>query len=54
MSRAYIFRRLLIAIPSLLGISIIIYTILALPPGDPFGQLITNPNVPAAVIAHLR
>jgi peptide/nickel transport system permease protein len=54
MSRAYIFRRLLIAIPSLLGISIIIYTILALAPGDPFGQLITNPNVPAAVIAHLR
>ena len=54
MSRAYLLRRLLIAVPSLLGISAIIYTILALAPGDPFGQLITNPNVPAAVIAHLR
>jgi len=54
MSRAYLLRRILIAVPSLLGISAIIYTILALAPGDPFGQLITNPNVPAAVIAHLR
>jgi len=54
MSRAYLLRRLLIAVPSLLGISAIIYTILALAPGDPFGELITNPNVPAAVIAHLR
>ena len=54
MSRAYMLRRILIAVPSLLGISAIIYTILALAPGDPFGQLITNPNVPAAVIAHLR
>ncbi|MBW4035823.1 MAG: ABC transporter permease [Proteobacteria bacterium] len=41
-------------IPSLLGISVIIYTILALAPGDPFGQLLTNPNVPAAVVASLR
>jgi len=54
MSRAYLLRRLLIAVPSLLGISAIIYTILALAPGDPFGELITNPNVPPAVIAHLR
>lgn len=54
MSRAYLLRRLLMLIPSLLGISIIIYTILALAPGDPFGQLITNPNVPAAVVASLR
>jgi len=51
MSRAYLLRRLLIAVPSLLGISAIIYTILALAPGD---ELITNPNVPPAVIAHLR
>ena len=31
-----------------------LYTILALAPGDPFGDLITNPNVPAAVVARLR
>lgn len=54
MSRAYIVRRLLLAIPSLLGISVIIFTILALAPGDPFGELVTNPNVPPEVIAQLR
>ena len=54
MSRAYLLRRTLIAIPSLLGISIIIFSILAAAPGDPFGQLVTNPNVPPAVIAKLR
>jgi ABC-type dipeptide/oligopeptide/nickel transport system permease component len=32
----YLIRRLLIAIPSLLGISVILFTILALAPGDPF------------------
>lgn len=54
MSRAYLIRRLLIAIPGLLGISVILYTVLALAPGDPFGQLLTNPNVPPAVVASLR
>ena len=54
MSRAYILRRLMMTIPSLLGISAIIYAILALAPGDPFGQLLTNPNVPPAVVAQLR
>ncbi len=53
MSR-YLLRRLLIAVPSLLGISIILYTVLALAPGDPFGELATNPNVPAEVAAGLR
>jgi peptide/nickel transport system permease protein len=43
---AYILRRLLIAIPSLLGISLILFTVLALAPGDPFGELASNPNVP--------
>jgi peptide/nickel transport system permease protein len=54
MSRAYVLRRLAMAIPSLLGISIILYAILSLAPGDPFGELLTNPNVPAAVVARLR
>ena len=51
---AYLFRRLLIAIPSLLGISLILFTVLALAPGDPFGELATNPNVPPEVRAALR
>ena len=54
MSRAYIIRRLLLAIPSLLAISLVLFTILALAPGDPFGELMTNPNVPPAVAAALR
>jgi peptide/nickel transport system permease protein len=50
----YLLRRLLIAIPSLLGISVIIFTVLALAPGDPFGELATNPAVPPEVRAALR
>ncbi|MBW6398501.1 ABC transporter permease [Roseomonas sp. HJA6] len=50
----YLTRRLLIAIPSLLGISIILFTVLALAPGDPFEELATNPAIPPDVRAHLR
>ena len=50
----YLARRLLIAIPSLLGISIVLFTVLALAPGDPFGELATNPAVPPDVRAALR
>jgi peptide/nickel transport system permease protein len=50
----YLVRRLLIAIPSLIGISVVLFTVLALAPGDPFGDLASNPNVPPAVRAALR
>jgi len=50
----YFLRRLLIAIPSLLGISLVLFAVLALAPGDPFEELATNPNVPAEVRANLR
>ena len=50
----YVIRRLLVAIPSLLGISVVLFTVLALAPGDPFEELATNPNVPAEVRAALR
>src|SRR6201991_4753402 len=50
----YLVRRLLIAIPSLLGISVVLFTVLALAPGDPFGELATNPNVPPEVRLALR
>ncbi|MBV9824858.1 MAG: ABC transporter permease [Alphaproteobacteria bacterium] len=53
MSR-YIIRRLLIAVPSLFGISLVLFTILALAPGDPFQDLASNPNVPPEVAAALR
>jgi peptide/nickel transport system permease protein len=54
MSATHIIRRLLLAIPSLLGISLVLFCVLALAPGDPFGELMTNPNVPASVQAALR
>jgi peptide/nickel transport system permease protein len=50
----YLVRRLLIAILSLVGISVVLFTVLALAPGDPFGELATNPNIPASVRAALR
>jgi peptide/nickel transport system permease protein len=50
----YLLRRLLIAIPSILGISVILFTVLALAPGDPFEELATNPNVPPEVRTMLR
>ena len=50
----YLLRRLLIAVPSLLGISVVLFAVLALAPGDPFGELASNPNVPPEVAAALR
>lgn len=50
----YLLRRILIAIPSLLGISLVLFTVLALAPGDPFGELAQNPAVPPEVAASLR
>jgi peptide/nickel transport system permease protein len=53
MSR-YIFRRLLVAIPTLVAISLVIFTILALAPGDPLSDLAMNPAVPPEVQQRLR
>ena len=39
-------RRIVIAVPGMFGISLVLFTILALAPGDPFGELATNPTVP--------
>ncbi len=50
----YLVRRLLMYIPVLLGISIILFSILALAPGDPFGDLAANENIPPEVLLNLR
>jgi len=50
----YVLRRILIAIPVLIGISVVLFTVLALAPGDPFAELATNSNVPAEVAQRLR
>ena len=44
----------MIALPSLLGISMILFTVLALAPGDPFEDLASNPSVPPEVRMALR
>ena len=54
MSRQYVIRRILIAIPSIFGISVILFTVLALAPGDPFSELAANPAIPPEVAAALR
>ena len=50
----YLLKRLLMVVPSLLGISIVLFALLALAPGDPFGELASNPSVPPEVAAGLR
>jgi len=45
---------LLISVPVLVGISIVLFSILALAPGDPFGELALNPNIPPEVRFNLR
>jgi len=50
----YLLRRLLIMVPSILGISVVLFSVLALAPGDPFEELATNPNVPPEVRMALR
>lgn len=50
----YLIRRAVTASASLLGISMVLFTVLALAPGDVFGELVTNPAVPPDVIETLR
>lgn len=50
----YVIKRLLIAIPTLIVISIIIFTILALAPGDPLGEFASNPAITAEVRENIR
>ncbi|HSF31549.1 MAG TPA: ABC transporter permease [Candidatus Tectomicrobia bacterium] len=50
----YLLRRLLIAVPTVLGISAALFSILALAPGDPFEELALNPDIPVEVRLHLR
>lgn len=50
----YLIRRLIISIITLVAISMIIYSILFLAPGDPLGELAANPNVSAEVRQRIR
>ena len=50
----YILRRLLIAIPTLLFTSFVIFAILALAPGDPMAHFALNPTVPESTRQLIR
>lgn len=50
----YVLRRLLFAMPTLLGISVVIFAILALAPGDPLAQFAADPSVPPEVRDAIR
>ncbi len=50
----YLLYRVLITIPTLIGISLVLFTVLAMAPGDPFEELALNPNIPAEVRLNLR
>jgi len=53
MSR-YLVRRVLLAIPTLLLISFVLYAIISLAPGDPLSQFAANPAVPPEVRENIR
>ncbi len=50
----YILRRLVFAVPTLIGISMIHFLILALAPGDPLAQFAADPSVPPEVRENIR
>jgi peptide/nickel transport system permease protein len=50
----YLGKRLLISLPTLLGISLVIFLILALAPGDPLGEFASNPNITAEVRENIK
>lgn len=50
----YFIKRLLIAIPTLLAISLVIFLILALAPGDPLGEFASNPAITEEVRENIR
>lgn len=51
---SYLIRRILISIPTLLAISLVIFLILALAPGDPLAELANNPSISEAVRENIR
>lgn len=50
----FIIRRTLISIVTIIVISMVVFGIVKSAPGDPYGDLATNPSIPPARIAELR
>ncbi len=51
---SYFFKRLSTAIPTLIAISIVIFTILALAPGNPLGEFASNPAITPEIRENIR
>src|SRR5712692_10322090 len=50
----FIIRSILIAIPTILGISFVIFAVLSLAPNDPMSQFAANPAVPPEVRENIK
>lgn len=50
----YFLKRILIAIPTLIAISMVIYLVLALAPGDPLGELANSPSITPEIRENIR
>jgi peptide/nickel transport system permease protein len=50
----YLIRRAIISVVSLIAISMVVFGILAIAPGDPLSGFATNPNVPPELRARIR
>ncbi|MEA5533941.1 ABC transporter permease [Crocosphaera sp. XPORK-15E] len=50
----YLIKRILTAIPTLIAISLVLFTILALAPGDPLGEFASNPSITEEVRENIR
>ena len=50
----YLIRRAIISIVSLIAISVVVFTILAVAPGDPLAGFASNPNVPPELRERIR
>jgi len=51
---SYFLKRILISLPTLLAISIVIFLILALAPGDPLSEFGSNPNITPEIRENIR
>ncbi len=50
----YLIRRAIVSVVTLIAISMVVYTILAIAPGDPLAGFATNPNVPPELRERIR
>jgi len=50
----YLLKRILIAVPTLIAISMVIYLVLALAPGDPLGELANSPSITPEIRENIR